>query len=1197
MQLLKYTAREPNTAARIFLLLLGFMFIFCCSPESTDSQKQASKTGPDTSPAAAQQVVKLKPVDDPVDHALSLLDLQSNDLVRPLAHEAGYNLIARNPLIDHLATSPFHLHHWADVNSRLLQQNARRGFQNGLTHLIALLNGGVSYAMNPDAADSAPGVIGAYDYICRQYGIAGDQKILEQIRAAGLSDEFDRRLGALIVQITQGAKLTQAAFAALDDQEMIFLKQRPERFFFPDGIQFNFLTAATHTQAKAVSIGRKIDFVSLFQAAVLISSSIADFTDFIRGLEDIHDPAHYFSNAELRQGMVLRVPTAIGNIVVLGQGDNVYGGKAALVVDLGGNDIYMGRLGVGHLLPGRISIGIDIAGNDIYDCKKKRYAQGLGVTGIGMIVDCGGNDRYLAGDMAQGSGIYGVGLVADFAGNDIYRMGLMGQGFGVFGVGLLLDAAGNDKYMLKGMGQGTGSTLGLGSLCDLEGNDKYIADRNQKRGRLGPDDWSHAQGAGLSIRSPDWIGQLSLYGGIGILNDGQGNDFYFASDGNAMGSSYFMSVGVLVDHSGHDRYIPQNGSGLGYAVHLSNAIVIDREGNDYYFAQSHSGGVGSDRSIALLVDYAGDDIYGPSKDLAAKELNAAADSQKNPALTAEELEQQIQTKLADVSYGSALKPKALGFLIDVGGNDQYFARHSGWGESLGGVTPPADPQNWSHAFLIDLNGKDIYSKQGRSDNHYVIYYNHGLCYDTEYTGPLPLKTPPLTPAARTAAQGIAKFQTSVPASFYETLRRLTAPDLFVRYNALGLPPLMDKDSANAIIAVLSASSNTELNRDLLEALIINILAGRLKLAHNPAFELLLSAPDPFVRRFAARVFGWFRVKSAATALLASQQESNADLRAEFIWALGQVGSVQAVDLLLETAQNDADIDCRRSALDALRKLTLRKRVDDSELLQKMKPLFVSRLSDIDAASRKYAAEALRKFQDEPPVITALKQGLNDPDVYVQRAAAKSLALSGVKAGIPVIIETLRYPSIDTFEHYDRDLFNDLAYFTGVDFPEEKRYNYLTWKTWWQENGQHVQLHENLAIMKKIIRASNVPHEERGIAIFEKLIVEHPQNAVIKRRYQRFCYEWIAYRLLTRAKVNKDILRRCLRLQQIITTLDSDNPEALASLAYFQVRLNKFNAAIATIQKAIELDPDDTTLRQSLELYRDLRKQPETRINK
>jgi HEAT repeat protein len=593
------------------------------------------------------------------------------------------------------------------------------------------------------------------------------------------------------------------------------------------------------------------------------------------------------------------------------------------------------------------------------------------------------------------------------------------------------------------------------------------------------------------------------------------------------------------------------------------------------------------------VDYAGDDIYGPSKDLAAKELNAAADSQKNPALTAEELEQQIQTKLADISYGSALKPKALGFLIDAGGNDQYFARDRGRGESLGGVTPPADPQNWSHAFLIDLNGRDIYSKQGRSDNHYVIYHNHGLCYDTQYTGPLPLKAPPLTPAARTAAPGIAKFQTSVPASFYETLQRLTAPDLFVRYNALGQAPFLQKDSGDTIIKVLTASSDPELNRDLLEALIINIIGGRLKLEHNQGFELLLRAPDPFVRRFAVRAVGWFRIKSAAAALLASLQESNAGLRAEVIWALGQVGSPQAVDPLLGAAQNDAAIDCRRSALDALGKLILRKSIDDSEQLQKIKTLFISRLSDSDAVSRKYAAEALRKFADEPQVVTALKLSLNDPDVYVQRAAAKSLALSGIKAGIPVIIETLRYPSIDTFEHYDHDLFNDLAYFTGVDFPEEKRYNYLAWKTWWQKNGQQVKLQENLAIMKKITRASSAPHEERGIAIFEKLMAKHPQNAVIKRRYQRFCYEWITYRLLTRAKLNKDILRRCLRLQRIITTLDSDNPEALASLAYFQVRLNKFNEAIATIQKAIELDPDDVTLKQSLDLYRDLQKQSET----
>jgi tetratricopeptide (TPR) repeat protein len=208
------------------------------------------------------------------------------------------------------------------------------------------------------------------------------------------------------------------------------------------------------------------------------------------------------------------------------------------------------------------------------------------------------------------------------------------------------------------------------------------------------------------------------------------------------------------------------------------------------------------------------------------------------------------------------------------------------------------------------------------------------------------------------------------------------------------------------------------------------------------------------------------------------------------------------------------------------------------------------------------------------------------------AASNSLALNGIKAGLPVLIATLRYPSIDTFAHYDQDLIKVLSYYTGVDFPEEKRYNQLTWQRWWQENGPELKLPQNIAIMEEINRAFSAPNEEIGISIFEKLIDQHPHNVVIKKRYKRFCFEWKTHRLLTQENVGEDILKRCLRIQKIAVALGPQDSQAMASLAYFLVRLNKFSEAIAAIQKAIQLDPDDTDFRKTLELYLDLQKRSE-----
>ena len=185
-----------------------------------------------------------------------------------------------------------------------------------------------------------------------------------------------------------------------------------------------------------------------------------------------------------------------------------------------------------------------------------------------------------------------------------------------------MDQSGDDRYMISSLGQGTGSTMGYGALVDVDGNDKYLSERSVKRGNLVGDNWNHVQGAGLSIRSPEWTKQFSIYGGIGFLSDGAGNDVYFSSHGNCMGSSYFMSIGALVDHSGSDKYFPRGGAGLGFAVHLSNAIFIDRDGNDYYFGNKVTGGASADRSVAVMMDYNGNDVYGPTMDFARKEVEA-----------------------------------------------------------------------------------------------------------------------------------------------------------------------------------------------------------------------------------------------------------------------------------------------------------------------------------------------------------------------------------------------------------------------------------------------------------------------------------------------------------------------------------------------------------------------------------------------
>jgi HEAT repeat protein len=1126
---------------------------------------------------------------NPVDHALNILGLDATDLVRPHYQEENYHLGARLPIVDHVAQSPFYLHHWADDTSNKLQNAVTGGLSAFLATMIDTLNddtGVPPKKIKGAIVAHTEGLYDAYRNLCRSYQVDVDNAVQDKIKRAGFSESFDEALGNIVFQLTQASLLAKDAFASLSREEVAYLSQRPEMYFFPEGPVFNFLTAPTHVPRKIVSITRKIDFVKLYDATTLLAAGIDGFVGRIQRLGNSH-PRHFFGNGVVTEGIVIYIATPIGNVVILGPGDDVFAGTGALVIDLGGNDRYTGSVADGRQAPGRVALTIDVAGNDTYDRGDSRYGLGFGHLSVGALVDLAGSDKYLAGNLAQGCGIYGVGVLADFQGNDFYQMGMLGQGFGVFGLGLLLDADGSDRYIISGLGQGVGSTMGFGLLSDIRGNDKYLADRSKKRGRLIPDDWSHVQGVGLSIRSPEWDRDLSFYGGIGFLSDGGGNDIYFASHGNCMGSSYFMSIGALVDHAGNDKYIPQNGLGTGWAVHLSNAILIDRKGHDSYYGHTHSGGVASDRSVAMLVDYQGNDTYGPTEEYIKAQIEQQQ-QQSGETLADTEVQMMIDKKMALASYGSAMKPKALGLLIDYQGEDRYFASTKPFYESCGGVVPPTEPNNWSYAILFDLGGKDFYSKPGRKNNHYYKYMNHGLCYDTDFAGKgMPAKLL-LSPPNRDDNLHKSLYRLFHDSPMREDLIDLLNPNLWVRYEAAGRIIQNGAVAVPVLVRGLIASSDNEINRNIIEVIDTLILTGKLKRHQFRQLEILLDAQDPFVQIFAARTLGLWKIRHAIPNLKQTYHGANNDVRAHIIWALGQLGPASA-DLLISAARNDPSENCRREAIAALNGL-----VEGKQTLEEKKRLEIteSLLQAFDDGSdtvRTLAARGLRYSGGNSSVMRALDRSLGDESIYVQRAAAHSLILKGQKEAIPILIESLKFPSIDTFKHYDHEIANDLAFYCGIDFPENDRYAYNTWNKWWLENGDGVNLAQNLKIMQTIEGAFSASNEEKGIAIFEQLLSDHPQNLVIRKRYILFCNEWINMRLLTRAHVNQEIFGRCLRLQQKLTQLEPESAERWVRLAYFNYRLSKFESAAAAMQKAHLIAPENASYRETLNHYRTLKK--------
>lgn len=272
------------------------------------------------------------------------------------------------------------------------------------------------------------------------------------------------------------------------------------------------------------------------------------------------------------------------------------------IVDLEGDDRYLasapGAQGGGYF---GVSVCLDVEGDDLYSAR--RIAQGAGYLGCGWLLDLDGADVYTATTFVQGAGFFGTGALIDLDGADTYSCGLYGQGFGFpSGVGTLLDAGGNDRYGITSVlvdllrhGDGhaiafnQGASLGL--RPDISGGVGLLVDR-----------------AGHDIYQSDTFGQASSYFyGLGALVDREGHDVYDAFV-YAQGAGVHYGVAVLLDQDGNDRYLSK-GVSQGCGHDLSVGWLADMGGGDVYVATDLSQGAGNANGFGFLFDHHGDDQY------------------------------------------------------------------------------------------------------------------------------------------------------------------------------------------------------------------------------------------------------------------------------------------------------------------------------------------------------------------------------------------------------------------------------------------------------------------------------------------------------------------------------------------------------------------------------------------------------------
>lgn len=233
--------------------------------------------------------------------------------------------------------------------------------------------------------------------------------------------------------------------------------------------------------------------------------------------------------------------------------DDVYEEDFMLLVDLGGDDVYLNNAGGNNVWsetlgypcelpnPGLVAALVDLHGDDQYGDPED--PRGCGVNGgasrgVGLLVDGGGQDGFYGASEGVNGGAYGQSLallVAAGGGDDAFygeRVGVNG-GSRSQSMGMVVAGEGNKTFVSSGgsedQGANGGGWFGPGLLVSLGGGDEYLSGGRATNG-----------------------GAANF--GQGMLVDLSGDDVY---EGGAAGTNGegATGIGLLVDLDGEDRYM------------------------------------------------------------------------------------------------------------------------------------------------------------------------------------------------------------------------------------------------------------------------------------------------------------------------------------------------------------------------------------------------------------------------------------------------------------------------------------------------------------------------------------------------------------------------------------------------------------------------------------------------------------------
>lgn len=398
---------------------------------------------------------------------------------------------------------------------------------------------------------------------------------------------------------------------------------------------------------------RSVDQPLLYGATSMLASTIEAAIPHLSSFPDAVGGTH---------GVVAGcdVLNLVPRLCIGGEGNNTYTADAALVIDLGGDDIHAHRAGAGSTtMP--VSITIDLSGDDAYT-REDGPAQGAGNLGIGILVDLEGDDSYSIATPTTAGNVASVGQGSNHSA----------------GVGILYDGAGTDAYAITNAkydqttatGQGRGAQPGFGLLMDVGiDDDSYVLRARQP----GPIELpNEVKVGGINVNGQ---GRGGL-GGVGILSDDGGADSMTLEA---------IAATVAPTESRPVTSVPLFGpSGLATASTGGVALVRNGPGNSKRTVLGTQQGpwagiVGASAfgwasgGAAALIDEGGDDVY----DMRAASIGSRAimidDSCGCEGAAAVATQSIPNVAAASVSGMGYAVGGGVGMLRDLGGDDRYLA--------------------------------------------------------------------------------------------------------------------------------------------------------------------------------------------------------------------------------------------------------------------------------------------------------------------------------------------------------------------------------------------------------------------------------------------------------------------------------------------------------------------------------------------